>query len=46
MKCEHYIGILDENLKVSAQNLGLGRRFIFQQDNGPKHRSKSVTEWL
>lgn len=46
MKSEHYITILDENLKVSAQNLGLGRRFIFQQDNDPKHRSKAVTAWL
>ena len=43
MKSEHYIRILDENLKVSAQNLGLGRCFIFQHDNDPKHRSKSVT---
>ena len=46
MKSEHYIRILNENLKLSAQNLGLGRRFILQQNNDPKHRSKSATAML
>ncbi len=31
---------LNENPVQSIQNLRLGRRFTFQQDNGPKH-SKS-----
>ena len=38
--------ILVENLQLSAQNLDLGRRFIFQQENHPKPTSKSVTAWL
>lgn len=46
MKSADYIKILDENLQLSAQNLHLGRRFTFQQDNDPKHTSKSVTAWL
>ncbi len=36
---------LDENLLQSAQDLRLGRRFTFQQDNDPKHTAK-ITEWL
>jgi hypothetical protein len=35
-----YREILDENLLQSAQNLRLGRRFTFQQDNYPKHTAK------
>lgn len=46
MKSDDYIAILDENLKVSARNLGLGKRWVFQQDNDPKHKSKATTAWL
>lgn len=46
MKKEDYIKILDENLKTSARDLGLGRRFVFQQDNDPKHTSKLVKDWF
>ena len=35
-----------ENLLHSAQALRLGRRFIFQQDNDPKHTAKTTQEWL
>uniref|UniRef100_A0A8C4XD91 Tc1-like transposase DDE domain-containing protein n=1 Tax=Erpetoichthys calabaricus TaxID=27687 RepID=A0A8C4XD91_ERPCA len=38
--------ILDENLLQSALYLRLGRRFIFQQDNDPKHTAKISKEWL
>jgi hypothetical protein len=38
--------ILDENLLRSAQELRLGQRFTFQQDNSPKHTAKTVQEWL
>ncbi len=38
--------ILDENLLQSAQDLRLGRRFTFQQDNDPKHTAKITKEWL
>ena len=40
MKKEDYRDILEVNLKQSARNLGIGRRWIFQQDNDPKHTSK------
>ena len=46
MKSADYITILDENLKTSAQSLGLGRQWVFQQDNDPKHTSNSTTTWL
>ncbi len=35
-----------KNLLQSAQDLRLGRRFTFQQDNDPKHTAKITTEWL
>ena len=36
--------ILDETLLQSAQDLRLGRRLIFQQDNYPKHTAKTTSE--
>ncbi|KAG2470229.1 TCB1 transposase, partial [Polypterus senegalus] len=41
-----YRDILDENLLQSALDLRLGRRFIFQQDNDPKHTAKISKKWL
>lgn len=42
MNAEVYVDILNRNMKSSAQKLGLGRRYIFQQDNDPKHTSKKA----
>ena len=41
-----YREIPDENLLQSAQDLRLGRRFTFQQDNDPKHTAKPTQKWL
>ena len=41
-----YRDILDENLLQSALDLRLGKRFIFQQGNAPKHTAKITKEWL
>ncbi|KAK3574637.1 hypothetical protein QTP86_011551 [Hemibagrus guttatus] len=41
-----YRDILDENLLQNALDLRLGQRFIFQQDNDPKHTAKITKEWL
>ena len=41
-----YIEILDENLLQSDQDLRLGRRFPFQQDNDPKHTAKTTQDRL
>ena len=38
--------ILDGNLLQNAQDLRLGQRFPFQQDNNPKHIAKTTQEWL
>uniref|UniRef100_A0A8C4S771 Tc1-like transposase DDE domain-containing protein n=1 Tax=Erpetoichthys calabaricus TaxID=27687 RepID=A0A8C4S771_ERPCA len=46
MAAAMYRDILDENLLQSALDLRLGRRFIFQQDNDPKHTAKISKEWL
>ena len=34
--------ILEGNLFQSSRDLRLGRRFIFQQDNDPKHTAKAT----
>lgn len=41
-----YLNILKNNLRNSAQKLGLEGSFIFQHDNDPKHTSMVVKEWL
>ncbi|KAL0148387.1 hypothetical protein M9458_056287 [Cirrhinus mrigala] len=46
MNAAKYRDILDENPLQSAQDLRLGRRFTFQQDNDPKHTAKITKEWL
>ncbi|KAG2466467.1 TCB1 transposase, partial [Polypterus senegalus] len=45
MTAAMYRDILDENLLQSALDLRLGRQFIFQQDNDPKHTAK-IKKWL
>ncbi|KAG2460223.1 TCB1 transposase, partial [Polypterus senegalus] len=46
MTAAMYRDILDENLLQTALDLRLGRWFIFQQDNDPKHTAKISKEWL
>ncbi|KAK3550799.1 hypothetical protein QTP70_005721 [Hemibagrus guttatus] len=46
MNAVMYRDILGENLLQSALDLRLGRRFIFQQDNDPKHTAKITKYWL
>ena len=41
-----YREIFDENLLQSAQDLRLGPRFTFQNDNYPKHTAKTTQECL
>jgi transposase len=41
-----YREFLDENLLQSTQELRLGRRFNFQQDNEPKNTAKTTQDWL
>lgn len=38
--------ILKDNLKQSAEKLGMGENFHFQQDNDPKHTTSIVKEWI
>lgn len=46
LKSQGYVEILANNLRPSAQTLGLRRNFWFQQDNDPKHTSKLAKEWF
>lgn len=41
-----YIDILKKNLRASAEKMGLGEDFIFQQDNDPKHTARNTKHWL
>jgi hypothetical protein len=38
--------ILNNHLKTSVRKLKLGRKWVFQMDNDPKHTSNSVAKWL
>ena len=46
MTKEKYVDILKQHLKTSVSKLKLGRKWVFQMDNDPKHTSKVVTKWL
>ncbi|CAJ0948801.1 unnamed protein product [Ranitomeya imitator] len=47
MKSEDYQQILQHNLGPSVRKLGLPQRsWVFQQDNDPKHTSKSTRKWF
>ncbi|KAK3538185.1 hypothetical protein QTP70_032718 [Hemibagrus guttatus] len=41
-----YQNILKENVRPSVYDLKLKRTWVLQQDNDPKHTSKSTSEWL
>lgn len=41
-----YIDLLKQNLRPSAEKLGLADRFKFYQDNDPKHSAVNTKLWL
>ncbi len=41
-----YQKILKENVRLSLCDLKLKRTWVMQQDNNPKHTSKSTSKWL
>ncbi len=41
-----YQKILKDNVQPSVRDLKLKRTCVLQQDNDPKHTSKSTSEWL
>ena len=42
MRMENYVDILKPNLKSSVRKLKLGRKWVFQMNNDPKHTSNFV----
>ncbi|CAJ0955096.1 unnamed protein product [Ranitomeya imitator] len=47
MKSKDYQQILQHNIGPSVRKLGLPQRsWVFQQDNDPKHTSKSTRKWF
>ncbi|GBM89803.1 Transposable element Tc1 transposase [Araneus ventricosus] len=45
MNHDLYLNILRDNLKLSAENLGIGNNFVFHQDNDPEHTALNVRLW-
>ena len=45
MREENYVDILKQHLKTSVRKLKLGRKWVLQMDNDPKHTSKVVAKW-
>ena len=43
---ENDVDIMKQHLKASVRKLKLGRKWVFQMDNDPKHNSKVVAKWL
>lgn len=41
-----YRGILDQQLLPSVRELNMGRGWVSQKDNYPKHTAKATKEWL
>ncbi|KAI4882867.1 hypothetical protein NFI96_000895 [Prochilodus magdalenae] len=41
-----YCKTLSDNLLPSARTLKMGRGWVFQLDNDPKHTAKATKEWL
>ncbi|KAI4873376.1 hypothetical protein NFI96_022078 [Prochilodus magdalenae] len=41
-----YRTILRDNLLPSARDLKMGRGWVFQHDNDPKHTAKATKDWL
>uniref|UniRef100_A0A9J8AH52 Transposase Tc1-like domain-containing protein n=1 Tax=Cyprinus carpio carpio TaxID=630221 RepID=A0A9J8AH52_CYPCA len=41
-----YQKILKKNVRLSVCDLKLKRTWVMEQDNDPKHTSKSISEWL
>jgi hypothetical protein len=46
MRQEDDVDILKQHLKISFRKLKLGRKWVFQMDNDPKHTCEVVTKWL
>uniref|UniRef100_A0A8C7LE52 Transposase n=1 Tax=Oncorhynchus kisutch TaxID=8019 RepID=A0A8C7LE52_ONCKI len=46
MNSAKYRDIIDENLLQSTQDIRVGRRYTFQQNNDPKDTAKTTQEWL
>ena len=46
MRKGNYVDILKQHLKTSVRKLKLGRKWVFQMDNDPKHTAKVVAKWL
>jgi hypothetical protein len=44
MREENNLDILKQHLKTSVRKLKLGRKWVFQMDNDPKHTSKVVAK--
>ena len=46
MRMENDVDIFKQHFKTPVRKLKLGRKWVFQIDNDPKHTSKVLAKWL
>lgn len=46
MNADVYVDLVGRNIPSSVKKLKLGRRYVFQQDNDPKHTSRKATDFF
>ena len=46
MNADKYISVINENLEKATVKMNLEEKFVFQQDNDPKHVTKEIMKFF